>query len=293
MDPEEIARKELERMEKKKRKQEKKMLRNQARLQHSPSLSINTQSSDSDSGLSQSHEPSILESSHLEGGHSRNQTQSSCDQTGQAFYQSQRNTGQKDRVSDKDSPPEANHNSGLCPNGRASGFQKLNPFSVESLLSDSPPKRKSGVDFTGLSSPRSLIGKGHFLLYPITQPLGFIVPQTALKNSTAQETTTFVQKDSKHNESPTSPKHYPSKNTNSSHVNMAICKTEASCQLAASPSHAASGDSETGQQESTFCEPKSPSSPKADSKSRETQDCQEATPCTPKASISCEDVDMD
>ncbi|XP_073490989.1 homeobox protein unc-4 homolog [Aquarana catesbeiana] len=299
MDPEEIARKELEKMEKKKRKQEKKMLRNQARHQHSPSsMSLHTPSSDSDSSLSQSNE----ESSHVEVGHSRNQTQSSCDQTGQVFYPSQRNTGQKDRVSDKDSPIEATHNSGLCPNGRASGFQKLNPFSVESLLSDSPPKRKAGVDFTGLSNPRTLIGKGHFLLYPITQPLGFIVPQTALKNSSAQEASNLGQRDSKHNESPaqhsqsTSPKHsqlYHAKNMNSSHLSLAICKTEASGQLTGSPSQAASGDSETGQQDSTFCEPKSPLSPKADSKTRETQDCPEPAPCTPKPNIGCEDLDMD
>ncbi|XP_013909811.1 PREDICTED: homeobox protein unc-4 homolog, partial [Thamnophis sirtalis] len=53
MDPEEIARKELEKMEKKKRKHEKKLLKGQARGLHSPSgLSVNssTQSSDSDGG---------------------------------------------------------------------------------------------------------------------------------------------------------------------------------------------------------------------------------------------------
>lgn len=38
------------------------------------------------------------------------------------------------------------------------------------------------MDFP-VSAPRPLIGKGHFLLYPITQPLGFIVPQTALKST--------------------------------------------------------------------------------------------------------------
>ncbi|XP_063170899.1 LOW QUALITY PROTEIN: homeobox protein unc-4 homolog [Candoia aspera] len=53
MDPEEIARKELERMEKKKRKHDKKLLKGQGRALHSPSgLSVNssTQSSDSDGG---------------------------------------------------------------------------------------------------------------------------------------------------------------------------------------------------------------------------------------------------
>ncbi|KAI1233734.1 Homeobox protein unc-4, partial [Lamprotornis superbus] len=52
MDPEEIARKELEKMEKKKRKHEKKLLKSQSRHPHSPSaLSLHsTPSSDSDSG---------------------------------------------------------------------------------------------------------------------------------------------------------------------------------------------------------------------------------------------------
>ncbi|XP_068102872.1 homeobox protein unc-4 homolog [Hyperolius riggenbachi] len=304
MDPEEIARKELEKMEKKKRKQEKKMLRNQARLSHSPSMSLHTPSSDSDSGLSQNHDSNSMEpSSHSEVGHSRNQMQPSCDQTGQAFFSSQRNTGQKDRVNDKDSPSEATHNSGLCANGRSSGFQKLNPFSVESLLSDSPPKRKSGVDFSGLPGSRTLIGKGHFLLYPITQPLGFIVPQTALKTSSAQEAPTLGQKDSKHNEGlahlcqSTSPKHpemHSSKNTNSVQAGLAPCKAENIGHLAgSSPGQTLSGDVETGQQDSTFCDPKSPLSPKVDNKIRETTDCSEALPCTPKPSIDCEDVDMD
>ncbi|KFQ01794.1 Homeobox protein unc-4, partial [Leptosomus discolor] len=50
MDPEEIARKELEKMEKKKRKHEKKLLKSQSRHLHSPSgLSLHsTPSSDSD-----------------------------------------------------------------------------------------------------------------------------------------------------------------------------------------------------------------------------------------------------
>ncbi|KAM9305860.1 homeobox protein unc-4 homolog [Gastrophryne carolinensis] len=298
MDPEEIARKELEKLEKKKRKQEKKMLRNQNRHQHSPSMSLHTPSSDSDSGISQ-HESSVMESfHHSEVGHSRNQTQQSSDQTGQAFISSQRNTGQKDRVSDKDSHTEATQNSGLCTNGRASGLQKLNPFSVESLLSDSPPKRKAGVDF----SPRTLIGKGHFLLYPITQPLGFIVPQTALKNSSTQDTSNSSQKDSNPNESlgqlhqSTSPKHSPlhsSKNTNSNSnsTNLAMCKAESNGQFGCSSNQASSGDSETGQhQDSTFCDPNSPLSPELD---RESSNCSVPAPCTSKPSLDCEDVDMD
>ncbi|KAJ1067870.1 hypothetical protein K5549_016524, partial [Capra hircus] len=52
MDPEEIARKELEKMEKKKRKHEKKLLKSQSRHLHSPGgLSLHSApSSDSDSG---------------------------------------------------------------------------------------------------------------------------------------------------------------------------------------------------------------------------------------------------
>ncbi|XP_063788485.1 homeobox protein unc-4 homolog [Pseudophryne corroboree] len=309
MDPEEIARKELEKMEKKKRKQEKKMLRNQSRHQHSPSsMSMHTPSSDSDSGLSQTHDSNSMEPSHLDLGQSRNQTQPSCEPTGQAFFQSQRTTatGQKDRVSEKDSATEAIHNSGLCPSGRGSAFQKLNPFSVESLLSDSPPKRKAGVDFSGISNPRTLIGKGHFLLYPITQPLGFIVPQTSIKANSSQDTQNSAVKDSNHSNnlgSPnqgTSPKQtqlYPGKNTNFAQSNVPICKTENNGNLGATSSHAqaGSGDAEAGQQDSTFSEPKSPMSPTVDTKPRETSDCSDPVPlfCAPKSSIDCEDVDMD
>ncbi|XP_075037589.1 homeobox protein unc-4 homolog [Mixophyes fleayi] len=303
MDPEEIARKELEKMEKKKRKQEKKLLRNQSRGHNSDSMSLHTPSSDSDSGLSQTHDSNSMEPSHPEVGQSRNQTQPSCDQ---AFFQSQRNTGQKDRVSDKDSPTEAIHNSSLCPNGRGSAFQKLNPFSVESLLSDSPPKRKAGVDFSGISNPRTLIGKGHFLLYPITQPLGFIVPQTSIKTNSAQDTPNLGQKDSTHSNNSgqlnqsTSPKHtqlYPGKNTNFAQAKLPICKTESSGNPGVNASHAqaGSGDTGTGHQDSTFCEPKSPMSPTGDTKPRETSDCSDPAPhsCAPKPSIDCEDVDMD
>ncbi|KAM3916274.1 homeobox protein unc-4 homolog [Leptodactylus fuscus] len=308
MDPEEIARKELEKMEKKKRKQEKKMLRNQSRHQHSPSMSLHTPSSDSDSGLSQNQD-SNMESTLPD---TRNQTQPSCDPTGQAFFPSQRNTGQKDRVNDKDSSPEANHNSGLCPNGRGSAFQKLNPFSVESLLSDSPPKRKAGVDFPSLSGPRTLIGKGHFLLYPITQPLGFIVPQTSVKNNSAQESSTNLgQRDSNHSHSnsshpnqSTSPKHtqlYPN-TTNSTQTSLPICKTEGLGQIGVPPPppchvQAASGDPGPGQQQdSTISEPKSPMSPTTgEPQPRDTSDCPDPTPlpCTPKPSIDCEELDMD
>ncbi|XP_069838138.1 homeobox protein unc-4 homolog [Dendropsophus ebraccatus] len=299
MDPEEIARKELEKMEKKKRKQEKKLLRNQSRGQHSPAMSLHTPSSDSDSGLSQTHDSNTMEATFTD---TRNQTQPSCDPTGQAFFSSQRTTGQKDRVSEKDSSPEANHNSGLCSNGRGSAFQKLNPFSVESLLSDSPPKRKAGVDYPSLSAPRTLIGKGHFLLYPITQPLGFIVPQTSVKNTSAQETNTHLgQRDSNHNSSqpnqstsPQSTQQYPGNSTNSTQASLPICKTEAPGQLGASPCQAASGDTGTGQsQDSTYSEPKSPTA--GDPQPRDTSDSSDPAPlpCTPKPSIDCDDVDMD
>uniref|UniRef100_A0A8C5QYD4 UNC homeobox n=1 Tax=Leptobrachium leishanense TaxID=445787 RepID=A0A8C5QYD4_9ANUR len=304
MDPEEIARKELEKMEKKKRKQEKKMLRNQSRGQHSP-MSLHTPSSDSDSGLSQTQDSNSMEPSHYhhsDMGQNRDQTQSRCDQTGQAFFQSQRSPGHRDRVSDKDSPAEANHNSGLCSNGRGPGFQKLNPFSVESLLSDSPPKRKTGLDFPGLSSPRTLIGKGHFLLYPITQPLGFIVPQTALKSSSAQDFSSPGQKDSLHNSSSgppsqsTSPnninKNYPSKTTNSS-SQVIICKAEEGCPQEDTSSHGQSGDSANGQMDNTHSEPKSPLTPASDSKNRDPPDCTEETTCPSKPNIDCENIDMD
>ncbi|XP_053327176.1 homeobox protein unc-4 homolog [Spea bombifrons] len=303
MDPEEIARKELEKMEKKKRKQEKKMLRNQSRHQHSPSMSLHTPSSDSDSGLSQTQDSCSIEPSISEMGQ-RDQTQSSCDQTGQAFFQSQRNTGQKDRVSDKDSPTEANHNSGLCPNGRGPGFQKLNPFSVESLLSDSPPKRKTGMDFPGLSSPRTLIGKGHFLLYPITQPLGFIVPQTALKANSTQDMGSPRPKDSVHDNnsgqsiSPNN-KHniYSGKNTNSSsQVSLTVCKAETSCHLGVTTTNtvqAGQGDTADGQMDNSLTQPKSPLSPASDSKPRITPDCSEETTSPSKPSIDCENIDLD
>jgi len=173
MDPEEIARRELERMEKKKRKQERRLLKSQNKL-ISGDL-FHTPGSDSDSGLSQvtDSEQSICDVG-------RNQTQPSCDQTPQKL-QNQRNADQDASGSELDSS-DSGQQSNMCANSRSSTLQKLNPFSVESLLSDSRPRRKPPMDFP-LPTPRPLIGKGHFLLYPITQPLGFIVPQTALKST--------------------------------------------------------------------------------------------------------------
>ncbi|XP_042576900.1 homeobox protein unc-4 homolog [Cyprinus carpio] len=174
MDPEEIARRELERLEKKKRKQERRLLKSQNKL--IPGDLFHTPGSDSDSGLSQvtDNEQSI----HCDMG--RNQTQPSCDQTPQKL-QNQRTADQDASGSELDSS-DSGQQSNLCSNSRSSTLQKLNPFSVESLLSDSRPRRKTPIDFP-VSAPRPLIGKGHFLLYPITQPLGFIVPQTALKST--------------------------------------------------------------------------------------------------------------
>lgn len=196
MDPEEIARREQERAEKKKRKQERKLLKSQNKLlagesYHTPG------GSESDSGVSQFTDSEQQSSSsvngtiHIElpaakgaGGH---QTESSCDQTRHDFsplqnHQNQRTAGEPEQVS-----PGSTHSS--SPGGpRSSSLQKRNPFSVESLLSDATPRRKAQLDFPSLPSQRTLVGKGHFLLYPIThQPLGFLVPQTALKASPCQD----------------------------------------------------------------------------------------------------------
>ncbi|KAM9844189.1 homeobox protein unc-4 homolog [Aulostomus maculatus] len=176
MDPEEIARRELDRLEKKKRKQERRLLKSQNKLLSGDLF--HTPGSDSDSGLSHVTDPDHTSQSFDSG------NQSSCDQTPHSLQTQNQNQRHLDRDagrSELDSP-DASHRSSLCSsNNRASSLQKLNPFSVESLLSDSRPRRNPAA----LPSSRPLIGKGHFLLYPITQPLGFIVPQTALKTSTA------------------------------------------------------------------------------------------------------------
>lgn len=195
MDPEEIARRDRERAEKKKRKQERKLLKSQNKLLAGDSFHT-PGGSESDSGVSQFTDSEQQSSScsgsiHIElpaskcaGGH---QTESSCDQTRHDFsqlqnHQNQRTTGEPEQVS-----PGSTHSS--SPGGpRSSALQKRNPFSVESLLSDATPRRKSQLDFPSLPSQRTLVGKGHFLLYPIThQPLGFLVPQTALKAPLCQD----------------------------------------------------------------------------------------------------------
>ncbi|KAI3359661.1 hypothetical protein L3Q82_014042 [Scortum barcoo] len=186
MDPEEIARRELDRLEKKKRKQERRLLKSQNKLLSGDLF--HTPGSDSDSGVSH-----VTDSDHTAGTPydcaGGNQAQGGCDQTPhplQTQSQNQRHLDQDAGGSELDST-DAGHRSSLCSGGgRASGAQKLNPFSVESLLSDSRPRRNPAA----LPSSRPLIGKGHFLLYPITQPLGFIVPQTALKTTSSSSSST-------------------------------------------------------------------------------------------------------
>lgn len=192
MDPEEIARREQERAEKKKRKQERKLLKSQGKLL--PGDSFHTPGgSESDSGVSQFTDSEQQTSSHNGTTHAElpatkraagHHAESSCDQTRHNYSQlqnpqNQRTPGEPEQIS-----PESTRSS--SPGGpRSSTLQKRNPFSVESLLSDATPRRKSQLEF---SSSRTLVGKGHFLLYPIThQPLGFLVPQTALKTSPCQD----------------------------------------------------------------------------------------------------------
>ncbi|XP_017273709.1 homeobox protein unc-4 homolog [Kryptolebias marmoratus] len=195
MDPEEIARRERERAEKKKRKQERKLLKSQSKLLSGESFHT-PGGSESDSGVSQftdsEQQPSTLNGSiHIElpttkgaGGH---RTESSCDQTRHDFSQLQNHPNQRTAGEPEQVSPGSTHSS--SPGGpRSEALQKRNPFSVESLLSDNMPRRKSPLDFSSLPNQRTLVGKGHFLLYPIThQPLGFLVPQTALKATPCQD----------------------------------------------------------------------------------------------------------
>lgn len=193
MDPEEIARREREREEKKKRKQERKLLKSQNKLLAGDSFHT-PGGSESDSGVSQftdSEQQSSNLTLHIElpaskstGGH---QTESSCDQTRHDFSQLQNHQNQRTTADSEQVSPGSTHSS--SPGGpRSSALQKRNPFSVESLLSDTMPRRKSQLDFPSLPNQRTLVGKGHFLLYPVThQPLGFLVPQAALKATPCQD----------------------------------------------------------------------------------------------------------
>ncbi|XP_067859770.1 homeobox protein unc-4 homolog [Heptranchias perlo] len=197
MDPEEIARREMEKMEKKKRKQEKKLQKSQNKLLHSEGdCSIASSGSESDSSVVHFQPRREQVTIRAEPGQhspngSRDQTEANCEQTGQKLAHHQRNAPQNNpsRSSDLDCNRDKPQNH-LCTNGRSSNVtkcdQKTNPFSVESLLSDTTPRRKPHFDFPGLPNPRAVIGKGHFLLYPITQPLGFIVPQTRVRTPPIQ-----------------------------------------------------------------------------------------------------------
>uniref|UniRef100_UPI00398F6483 homeobox protein unc-4 homolog n=1 Tax=Pristiophorus japonicus TaxID=55135 RepID=UPI00398F6483 len=199
MDPEEIARREMEKMEKKKRKQEKKLLKSQNKLLHSEGdCSIASSGSDSDSSVihfqaRREPVPTRTESGPHSPSDSRDQIEANCEQTGQKLanhqhhhHHHQRNAPQNNpsRSSDLDCSRDKSQGH-LCTNGRSPIVtkcdQKTNPFSVESLLSDTTPRRKPHYEFPALPNPRAVIGKGHFLLYPITQPLGFIVPQTSVR----------------------------------------------------------------------------------------------------------------
>ncbi|XP_027872132.1 homeobox protein unc-4 homolog [Xiphophorus couchianus] len=187
MDPEEIARRERERAEKKKRKHERKLLKSQNKLLSGDSFHT-PGGSESDSGVSQftdSEQQPPLPSIHVELPASRGE--SSCDQTRHDFGPPQNQPNQRTMGEPEQVSPGSTHSPG--PGGqRSPGMQKRNPFSVESLLSDTMPRRKSQLDFSPLPNQRTLVGKGHFLLYPIThQPLGFLVPQAALKAAPCQE----------------------------------------------------------------------------------------------------------
>lgn len=163
MDPEEIARRELQRLEKKKRKQERKLLKSQSKFLSSELL--HTPGSDSDVSQSTDNESA------------------QC-----SVPTSSTHAHQPDPDPDPDHDTHT-RNLALCPAAdftRPSSLHKLNPFSVESLLADSSPKRKP-TPFSSEFPQTHVVGKGHFLLYPITQPLGFIVPQ---KNTDSTHTLT-------------------------------------------------------------------------------------------------------
>ncbi|XP_033822558.1 homeobox protein unc-4 homolog [Periophthalmus magnuspinnatus] len=154
MGPEEIARRERERADKKRRKQERKLLKN-----HRGPADLHTPGgSESDSGVSQFTDTEQQGPLHIKLPDPRT---SEC---------SQLSPLQKPRGPQEPASPQSTHS----PDPDSRPLHKHNPFSVESLLSDSPRRRAPG--------PTTLLGKGHFLLYPIThQPLGFLVPQTALR----------------------------------------------------------------------------------------------------------------
>ncbi|KAL4827028.1 hypothetical protein H8958_015299, partial [Nasalis larvatus] len=161
MDPEEIARKELEKMEKKKRKHEKKLLKSQGRHLHSPGgLSLHSApSSDSDSGGGGlSPEPPEPPPPAAKGPGAQASgavgtapappgeppAPGTCDP---AFYPSQRSGAgpqpRPGRPADKEAASCGPGAAVAAAERGAAGLPKASPFSVESLLSDSPPRRKA------------------------------------------------------------------------------------------------------------------------------------------------------
>ncbi|KAL8175371.1 UNVERIFIED_CONTAM: hypothetical protein K2H54_021113 [Gekko kuhli] len=325
MDPEEIARKELEKMAKKKRKHEKKLLKSQARGLHSPSgLSVNssTQSSDSDGGgggLS----PDPPDGCKAPLGGPPNPPlplPGSCDPTGPAFYPANRGGG-GGSCSTSCPAKEASPSGSECPAPPSStarppgGFPKLNPFSVESLLSDSPPRRKAPLEFPPALAPcaptaRTLIGKGHFLLYPITQPLGFIVPQTALKGHPGQEP---PQRGSPRPAANPSPDPAPPKSSTTAAISStpgaepagALGPRKAAPSPPAPPAAASppsycdsSSQADSGGGGGAAAQPKSPLlllPPAKDAcQSRDSSDCRTEPGCPEETSnLDCEEVDME
>lgn len=190
MDPEEIARREEGRTEKKKRMQERKLQKSQSKLLAGENVHTPV-GSESDSCVSQftdseEQSPSINGTIHnglpATRGAEGHQTESSCDQMRHDCNLLENNHNQR-TAEDPEQVSASTHTSSSS-GQRISGLQKYNPFSVECLLSDAMPRHKPQLDFPTLPGQRTLVGNGHFLLYPIThQPLGFLVPQTPLKAS--------------------------------------------------------------------------------------------------------------
>ncbi|KAJ3614843.1 hypothetical protein NHX12_018413, partial [Muraenolepis orangiensis] len=171
MDPQEIARRQRERAEKRDRKQERKLFRSRG---------------ESLSGDCLMRTPGGVTSAlHTEPASAK------CDTSGAGGGGS----GCDRRPSDFG--PLQNHQDQITTGGlpeRVSSLRKHNnPFSVESLLSDAcAPRRESQRRLDFLLPPNQrppLHGKGRFLLYPVVthQPLGFLVAQTALKAPPCQQ----------------------------------------------------------------------------------------------------------
>ncbi|XP_074867137.1 homeobox protein unc-4 homolog [Carettochelys insculpta] len=270
MDPEEIARKELEKMEKKKRKHEKKLLKSQSRHLHSPG-SLSMPSSDSDSGGGGlSPDPPEAKAR----GAPPAESPASGEPPGPAFYPG----GRLQRPPDKDPPaaPEPR-----CP--------KLSPFSVESLLSDSPPRRKAALDFPALPpcAPRPLVGKGHFLLYPITQPLGFLVPQAALRAHEPGQPRAACPSPAAACPTNSAPGSAAESGAGSGQPAAAPASPPGGC----CDSAAAAPQADSG---GCFPPPESPGLPKDASKARDRSDCAAEPGGPPEAGgRDCEEVDLD